>query len=424
MFTRTRRRLTYLFTLPMGFILIAFTSVIYFRQVEDKMSMFDKRLMGKTQRIARITLDRTEERNWGITHRKPWYLNNGIEYICWYDNLRKLVPWGSHSSCSSELNVLLGWQMIKSTSHSKLVPKKKLKRQLTVKVKSQGDKKSIAYLQVAQSLDPLQEELARDLLFLSLGVPITLGLVGVVGWYLGGLAMEPTKRSYEQLQRFTADASHELRAPVAAILSNAQVGLLAPESNTEQPRQRLENIVEISKTMSTLISNLLFLARHEGKLNPQDLQNVELVGLLKELAIHYYSAAKTQELNFVTEIPSLPVNLKADPELLRHAIKNLLDNAFKYTPEGGSVKLKLAHQSRRVLIQVEDNGIGIPPENLPHIFERFYRVDSSRTRSSGGFGLGLAIVQQIIQAHDGQITVDSTVDEGTTFQITICRQKT
>lgn len=422
MFTRTRRRLTYLFTLPMGLILIAFASVIYFRQVEDKLSAFDKELMSEAQRIAKMAqVRKIEKGKWKIIYRKRWYLNSGIEYICWYDALGRLPQWNSYSSCSPKSSVSPGSRTIKS-NESKLVPKGTLKRELTLKV--EVDNNLIAYLQVAKPLSSLQEELAKDRLFLSLGVPITLGLIGVVGWYLGGLAMQPTKRSYEQLQRFTADASHELRAPVAAILSNAQVGLLAPESNIEQPRQRLENIVDISKTMSTLISNLLFLARHEGKLNPQDLQNVELVDLLKELEIQYYSVAKTRELNFVTEFPSPPVNLKADPELLRHAIKNLLDNAFKYTPEGGSIKLKLVNQSRRVLIQVEDTGIGIPQKNLPHIFERFYRVDTSRTRSSGGFGLGLAIVQQIIQAHDGQISVDSTVDGGTTFQITICRQKT
>ena len=421
MFTRTRRRLTYLFTLPMGFILIAFTSVIYFLRVQDQLSMFDEQLMLRTQRIAKMAqVGQIEKGNWEIIHREQSYLNNGVEYICWYSNVRKLQQWNSSSLCPLKLGVSPGSRTIK-LHKSKLVPKAKFKRELTLKV--EVNKNLIAYLQVAKSLNPLQEELARERLFLSLGVPITLCLIGVVGWYLGGLAMQPTRRSYEQLQRFTADASHELRAPIAAILSNAQVGLLAPEGNTEQPRQRLNNIVDISKTMSTLISNLLFLARHEGKLNPQDLQNIELVDLLQQLATQYEYVAKTKELNFFTEFPSSPVNLKADAELLRHAIKNLLDNAFKYTPQGGSVKLRLVNQSRRVLIQVEDTGIGIPAENLPHIFERFYRVDSSRTRSSGGFGLGLAIVQQIIQAHDGQITVDSTVGKGTTFQIALTTKK-
>lgn len=420
MFTRSRRRLTYLFTLPMGLILIVFSSVIYFFSVRDQISTFDKQLMSQTQRIAKIITQ--EPQRWDVTERKRWNINNGIEEVCLYNNRGMLQKWNSDLSCPRKLSLSPGLRTIQHNQNkSHLVPKVKFKRELTLRIKI--DKKFIAYLQVAKSLRPLQEELARDRFFLSLGIPITLGFIGVVGWYLGGLAMKPTKRSYEQLQRFTADASHELRAPVAAILSNAQVGLLAPEDNTKQPRQRLENIVDISKTMSTLISNLLFLARHEGKLNPQDLQNCELVGLLEELATQYESIAKAKYLNFVTDFPSPPINLKADAELLRHAIKNLLDNAFKYTPQGGSIKLELINQSRRVLIQVKDTGIGIPAENLPDIFERFYRVDTSRTRSSGGFGLGLAIVQQIIQAHDGQITVDSTVGEGTTFQIILVVKK-
>ena len=240
---------------------------------------------------------------------------------------------------------------------------------------------------------------------------------------LGGVAMKPTKRSYEQLQRFTADASHELRAPVAAILSNAQVGLLAPEDNSELPRQRLENIVDISKSMSALISNLLFLARHEGRLNPKDLRSVEIVAMLTHLSDEYQLIAEENRLSIITELPSEEITLLADPDLLQQAIKNLLDNACKYTPPQGTVKLKLFTQLRRISIQVIDSGVGIPPEDLPSIFERFYRVDSSRTRSSGGFGLGLAIAQQIVKAHGGEITVASKVEEGTTFQICLPLKK-
>lgn len=229
--------------------------------------------------------------------------------------------------------------------------------------------------------------------------------------------MQPIRRSYEQLQRFTADASHELRAPLAAVLSNAQVGLLSPVGAGYEQRHRLENIVELTKSMSTLIANLLFLARHEGALAPEVLKNIDLVTSLQPLVDDYTAQAPEKDLKFVTHLPEPPVRINADPELLQQAVRNLLNNAFKYTPPGGNVHLRLFAHSRRVIIQVEDNGIGIPATDLPHIFERFYRVDTVRSRQTGGFGLGLSIAQQIVQAHGGQLTASSVVGQGSTFQI-------
>ncbi|MEL7418956.1 MAG: ATP-binding protein, partial [Cyanobacteria bacterium J06555_3] len=198
---------------------------------------------------------------------------------------------------------------------------------------------------------------------------------------------------------------------------NAQVGLLAPAEDNQQPRQRLENIVAQSKYMSVLIANLLFLARHQGKLNPQDITKIDIVELLRSLAERNRALAAEKNLEFELEIPATSHEIDGDRDLLQQAIHNLLDNALKYTPEGGMVKLKLELKSRRLLITVRDTGVGIPASDLPHIFDRFYRVDKARTRQTGGFGLGLAIAKQIILAHNGKITVESTLEKGTKFQI-------
>ena len=115
--------------------------------------------------------------------------------------------------------------------------------------------------------------------------------------------------------------------------------------------------------------------------------------------------------------------LKADPQLLQRAIANLLDNAFKYTMEGGTVCLRFITHAHYALIQIEDNGRGIPEADLPHIFERFYRVDVARSRRTGGFGLGLSIAQQIVHAHDGQITAKSEIGKGALFQIQLPLRK-
>jgi len=421
MLTRSRRRLAYLFTLSMGGILITFAFVIYYFLVRERLRVFDQQLKDETQSYVfefQYPAERGQYRvEYGTIPLESSLdmLPNELNYVCWYDNLKRPLRINDNI-CPPQNLVKQGFKTVIVQPFSSK-NRQILLRQITSPIKNGN--KQIGYIVVAKSLQPIEENLARSRFYLSLGVPMTLGVVGIVGWFLGGVAMQPTKRSYEQLQRFTADASHELRAPVAAILSNAQVGLLAPEDNTELPRKRLENIVDISKSMSALIGNLLFLARHEGSLNPKDLESVEIVDLLKTLADEYQLITQEKELNLniIAELPSQSVKIFADSDLLQQALKNLLDNALKYTLAGGTVKLKLFTQSRKISIQVIDSGVGIPPEDLTHIFERFYRVDSSRTRSSGGFGLGLAIAQQIVQAHNGEITVQSTVGEGTIFQI-------
>lgn len=216
------------------------------------------------------------------------------------------------------------------------------------------------------------------------------------------------EEQYELQRRFTADASHELRTPLTRIKVSASSALGGTEGESDLKRA-LEIVDRSADDMDRLIRRLLLLARSDAGQLIQGSQDVDLVDLCAE----FQKPATEGEPAVQIDAPEGPLFVFGDPDLLSRAIGNLVENAVRHTPPSGHVTLRLASDSDEVRVTVEDDGEGIPPEALPHVFERFFRVDSARSRSEGGAGLGLAIVKSVAQAHGGSVAIDSELGKGT-----------
>ncbi len=214
-------------------------------------------------------------------------------------------------------------------------------------------------------------------------------------------------------QRFVADVSHELRSPLTAMRGNLD---LLRRGAAVHPETREEGLAAIDSEvarMSRMVSDLLLLARADAGV-PIAKQDVELDTLLLDVYRQSRMSADGVKVSLGTEDQA---TILGDRDRLKQALLNLVGNAIKYTPSGGEVKLSLEKDQEWVRIAVRDTGIGIAPEHIPHLFDRFYRVDKARARDAGGAGLGLAIAKSVVDAHNGKITVESQPGKGSTFTI-------
>jgi len=227
--------------------------------------------------------------------------------------------------------------------------------------------------------------------------------------------IERLEKAFKRQQQFTSDASHELRTPLAVIQAESTLSL-QKERNVSDYQQSLETISQEAARMSVVINQLLTLARADSGKERLVLEAVELGGLLRELGSEVEILCRDKGLNFqLGQLESLVV--KGDRAKLEQLFLNLLDNAMKYTPSGGIISVSLRTEGQMAVAAVTDTGMGIPQEDLPFIFERFYRADKARSRADGGAGLGLAICRSIAEAHGGRIEVQSQVGKGSTFSV-------
>ncbi|AIF52516.1 cell wall metabolism sensor histidine kinase WalK [Pelosinus sp. UFO1] len=272
---------------------------------------------------------------------------------------------------------------------------------------------------VAISIVDSEVGLLNNLLWIIIGGLIAGMLVIVLaGHLLARRAMIPIEAAWEKQQQFVADASHELRSPITGIYSNAELMLRHPERTIAQESYRINNIMKESARMTKLISSLLTLARSDANKADLRLGPINVSDVIQIVIEHFRSLDDLNKINLSTHVePKL--ELIADQERIHQLIVILLDNAFKYTTQGGTIFVSACKVDKDIVFSVKDTGCGISTENLPRVFDRFFRGDKARSRDKGGTGLGLAIAKWIVEKHRGEIEVESQLGVGTKFTVSI-----
>jgi signal transduction histidine kinase len=266
-------------------------------------------------------------------------------------------------------------------------------------------------VQVARSLEPEEDALHGLLRNMLLGAAACVAVAAVGGWFLAGKSLEPVAAAFQRQQTFIADASHELRTPLAVIRANAEF------LQQEQPRsEEAAEILAETDRLTSLVDALLALARGQG--GAAEETGVDLGELVTSSALVMQPLAGERKV--ALDVDAAPgMEVRGNPDQLRQLVLILVDNALRYTPEGGQVKVDARRVDGSAVMAVSDTGIGIDPDALEHVFERFYRADEARTRAFGGSGLGLSIAEQLVSGHGGRISAESTPGRGSTFTVSL-----
>jgi heavy metal sensor kinase len=326
------------------------------------------------------------------------------------------------------------------------------------------DQDGVFFVVAGQSLKEIHQAQRRLLLLLAISSPLALILASLGGFWIADRALKPVDRitkaaerigrgnfnerveeprtkdeigrlaatfnemiakldqAFQRERQFTAYASHELKTPLAIIRGDIEVALRRDRS-TEEYRRVLSSSLEEIERLTRLTDDLLTLARSDAGEQVLEIAPVTLDQLAEEARAYLSPLAKSTGVRLSYESSQSPIVIEGDEKRLKQLLVNLLDNAIKYTPAGGDVRLKLAAQDSSAIIEVADTGRGIPADAMPHIFERFYRHSDPRDTRASGFGLGLAISKWIVDAHGGAIDVESSEGRGSRFTIRLPLRK-
>ncbi|NJN76034.1 MAG: HAMP domain-containing histidine kinase [Synechococcaceae cyanobacterium RL_1_2] len=426
MFQATRRLLALWYTIVTAIVFVIFATGVYFYVQQTLVDRVDDTLKHVIEVI---------ERSLVIEEKYPYRVNLEASFGANRSNLEDDhidVEWFNlagdrrWSTFEQDYNVPLHPYKAVETVH--LTPDY-LVRQVTTKIVVH--QMPLGYLRVSHPWFEVTKPIRQLLVDLVAGASILIGAVGGIGWLLSGIAMQPVTSSYEKLKQFTADASHELRNPIAMIQANVDLALVQTTPDLPTHQEKLEVIKRLTQRLGRLVNDLLFLTRADSGIDPVTYESIPLDAVALEVMEEQAAIAKTQGIELSLDLVSVPGQSMGEDvyqiqghwdqlvRLLTNLISNSINHGFPphHQPQQPQIIVRLELAKPGYLqLSVKDNGVGIPAEQLGQIFDRFYRGDPARKFSQSS-GLGLAIVAAIVANHQGKITVQSELNQGATFKV-------
>ncbi|MEL6441631.1 MAG: HAMP domain-containing sensor histidine kinase [Cyanobacteria bacterium J06621_8] len=423
MYHRLRSRLLLSYVMVMAAILAIFGSGVYVQFSQNLKRQLDKRLLTLAQFAAQSLPDVRENGQRHLDSQKTiaaWrdIFNRDQQSLEWFDEQGNLIG----RKGLIELGNVPPETGTRNISQEKTGAIARTHTLSAILSQPNQPGTTIGFVRASQSTAELEGALEELLQILLIGSMLTLVLIALGGFWLTQKAIEPIEASFLQLKQFTADASHELRSPLTAIKASIDIMRNHPERVHPKDVKKLEAVAGATLQMNEMLGDLLFLARADADadlpVQQRQLTPILLNQILQNCFVLLEPLANDKKIVFQHKFRD-ELHVLGDMPQLSRLFSNLLENALQYTPEEGRVSLDLYRQNRFAVISVRDTGIGIAPEQLSKVFDRFWRANKARSRREGGTGLGLAISEAIAKRHGGKISVTSELNIGTCFLVRI-----
>jgi signal transduction histidine kinase len=410
LFARIRWRLVGWNTLVLGLILVLLGASVYVALSRSLLDEVDRNLLSRSEQAIPFLFQprRPDTAGPGVPRRITEGYSGGVFYLA-------LAPDGSVISNPQQVSTgELVWPQTRDPVFATITLSDGDLARVVLRRMPDG-----GMLVTGQSLEAEQTALHSLLLVLVGGGGAGFLLSLAAAWFLSGRALIPIQQAFQRQQEFVADASHELRTPLTVLRSATDLLNQHRDDPLENNGELFDDVRGEIARMERLAQDLLTLARSDAGGVELMTAPLELSDIANEVVRRTTPLAQSQGVQLTVHADPQPSTVEADPDRLQQVLVILIDNAIKHTPAGGKVDVLVRRHGQSAQVEVADTGVGISPEHLPRIFDRFYRADKARAREQGGTGLGLAIAKMLIDAHGGQLQLASTVGGGTHVTVSL-----